>query len=208
MWLTWVTSHFHFFFTSLYSCLWDISSWMSLNRLRLNSDKTELLIIGSQFRPNLLYLMMVQNWAARLIMGGCKYDHITRLLRELHWLPVEHRITFKLLLMTFKALNNLVPCYIGNLLHLYTPNRTLRSSSKFLLQVPQFNLKNYGERAFSVCAPKLWNCLPNYIRCSPNVSAFKSTLKRYLFKRYFSSRVNVSFIILFSSIVKRFRTFV
>ena len=49
------------------------------------------------------------------------------------------------------------------------------------------NLKTYGDRAFSVCAPKLWNCLPYHIRCSPSVSAFKSSLKTYFFKRYFIS---------------------
>ena len=132
-------------------------------------------------------LQLVQNCAARLILGGGKYEHITSLLRELHWLPVEHRINFKLLLITFKALNNLAPSYVSNLLHLYTPNRLLRSSSKFLLQVPPSNLKTYGDRAFSVCAPKLWNCLPYHIRCSPSVSAFKPSLKTYFFKRYFIS---------------------
>ena len=125
-------------------------------------------------------LQLVQNCAARLILGGYKYDHITPLLRELHWLPVEHRIVFKLLLLTFKALNDLAPCYISKLLHLYTPNRLLRSSSKLQLQVPRSNLKTYGDRAFSVCAPKLWNCLPDFIRRSPSVSTFKSSLKTYL----------------------------
>ena len=110
---------------------------------------------------------------------------MTPLLRELHWLPVEHRITFKLLLITFnKAPNNLVPCYNGNLLRLYTPNMLVRSSSKFQLQVPPSILKTYGDRAFSACAPKLWNCLPKYNRCCPSVSAFKSSLKAYLSKRY------------------------
>ena len=66
------------------------------------------------------------------------------------------------------SLNNLPLDYIGNLEHLKTPNRLLRSSSKFQLQVPASNLKNYGHRAFSICAPKLWNCLPSYIRCIPN----------------------------------------
>ena len=67
-------------------------------------------------------LQLVQNCTARLILGGYsyKYEHITPLLRELHWLPVEHRIVFKLLLITFKALNNLAPCYISNRLYLYT----------------------------------------------------------------------------------------
>ena len=63
-------------------------------------------------------------------------------------------------LMTFKALNNLAPSYIGNLLHLFIgcPLNIV------LLQVPPSNLKTYGDRAFSVCPPKLWKGLPYYIR--------------------------------------------
>ena len=64
-------------------------------------------------------LQLVLNCAARLIVGG-KYIHITPLLRKLYWLPVEHHTTFKLLLITFKALSNLAPCCIVNLLH-YAP---------------------------------------------------------------------------------------
>lgn len=70
-----------------------------------------------------------KNCAARLILDCRKYYLITQLLRELHWLPVETRITFRLLLTTFKALNNLVPCYISNLLHIYSPDRRLGFSS-------------------------------------------------------------------------------
>ena len=46
-------------------------------------------------------LQLVQNFAARFTLGGGKSDHIAPLLRELHWLSVEHRITFKVLLITF-----------------------------------------------------------------------------------------------------------
>ena len=54
-------------------------------------------------------LQHVQNAAARLITQSCKYDHITPVLINLHWLPVEYRVKFKLLLLTFKALNELAP---------------------------------------------------------------------------------------------------
>ena len=57
-------------------------------------------------------LQLAQNCAARLILCGRKHDHVTPLLKELHWLPVEQRIIFKILLLTFKALNNLFPRYI------------------------------------------------------------------------------------------------
>ena len=81
------------------------------------------------------------------------------------------------------------------LLHLYTLSRLVRSPSKLQLQVPPSILKTYEDHSFSVCAPKLWNCLLDFIRCSPNVSSFKSSLKIYLFKGYFLC--NVSSIILF-----------
>ena len=128
-------------------------------------------------------LQLAQNCAARLILCGRKHDHVTPLLKELHWLPVEQRIIFKILLLTFKALNNLCPSYVSDLLETYKPTRSLRSSSKNLLVVPRSQLKSYGDRAFSVCAPKLWNDIPEIIKCSVNLKTFKRNLKTYLFKR-------------------------
>ena len=99
-------------------------------------------------------LQLAQNCAARLILCGRKHEHVTPLLRELHWLPVEQRIIFKMLFFTFKALNNLCPSYISDLLETYKPTRSLRSSSRNLLVIPRSKLKSYGDRAFSVSAPK------------------------------------------------------
>ena len=48
-------------------------------------------------------LQRVQNNAARLITRTSKHDHIIPVLKELHWLPVESRIAFKILVMTFKC---------------------------------------------------------------------------------------------------------
>ena len=132
-------------------------------------------------------LQLAQNCAARLILCGRKFDRITPLLKELHWLPVEQRIIFKILLVTFiKALNNLCPSYISDLLETYKPARNLRSSGRKLLVVPRSTLKSYGDRAFSVAAPRLWNDIPDSIKCSEDLSSFKRNLKTYLFKRYFN----------------------
>ena len=94
-------------------------------------------------------------------MVANKYDSVTLILKELHWLPVEQRILFKIYLITFKCLNNLAPSYLKELLTLYRPNRTLRSSSdKLRLVTVPYNLKTYGYRSYSVHAPILWNsCL-------------------------------------------------
>ena len=64
-------------------------------------------------------LQSVQNCAARLVKRYPKFGHTSPLLSVLHWLPVEHRIVFKILLLVFKSLNNLAPSYISDLLTPY-----------------------------------------------------------------------------------------
>ena len=130
-------------------------------------------------------LQHVQNAAARLITLSRKHEHITPILFNLHWLPINYRIIFKILLITYKALNDLAPSYVRDLLTPYTPSRQLRSSSKELLSIPRFNLKTYGARSFSVAAPTLWNTLPSDIKNSSSVSLFKHKLKTFLFKKAF-----------------------
>lgn len=52
--------------------------------------------------------------------------------------------------------------------------------------IPPSKLKSDGDRAFSVSAPKLWNNIPDIIKCSVDLNAFKRNLKTYLYKRYFN----------------------
>ena len=130
-------------------------------------------------------LELLQNSAARLVTLTRKQQHITPILRNLHWLPVHYRITFKILLLTYKALNGLAPDYIKDLLKYNDSRRTLRSSNNRLLYEPRANLKTYGERAFSVAAPRLWNNLPLQIRLSSSEAVFKTNLKTHLFRSAF-----------------------
>ena len=92
---------------------------------------------------------------------------------------MEQRIIFKILLLTFKALDNLCPSYISDLLETYKPARTLKSSGRKLLVVPRSKLKSYGDHAFSVAAARLWNDIPDSIKCSEDLSSFKRNLKTY-----------------------------
>ncbi len=66
-------------------------------------------------------LQMVQNAAARVLTRTRKYDHINPVLSTLHWLPIKHSIDFKILLITFKALNGLAPQYLNKLLSHFIP---------------------------------------------------------------------------------------
>ena len=131
-------------------------------------------------------LQLVQNAAARLLTGTKKRDHITPVLRCLHWLPVHYRIEYKISLMVFKAMHNMSPNYIVDLLGSYKSGRTLRSTNQLLLTVPYSKKKSKGDRAFSVVAPKLWNSLPSHIRLAQTIDIFKSQLKTYLFNLAFS----------------------
>ena len=126
-------------------------------------------------------LQVVQNAAARVVTLTSKHDHITPILINLHWLPVEFRITFKVLLLVYKALHGLAPSYISDLLNFKTYSRSLRSSCKEYLVVPRSRLKTYGHRAFSIAGPKLWNDLPLEIRKCASVATFKKSLKTFFF---------------------------
>ena len=133
-------------------------------------------------------LQLVQNAAARLVTGTRKYDHITPVLQQLHWLPVRQRIAFKILFLTFKVLHGTGPSYLLDLLTRHLPSCALRSSSApLLLDVPRTRLKTYGDRSFSAFVPVHWNQLPGYIRSLDSISSFKTALKTHLFRNYYTA---------------------
>ena len=70
-------------------------------------------------------LQRVQNAAARLVCGIRKFDHITPILKSLHWLPVQQRIEYKVLLLCFKAIHGLAPDHLASLLTQHVPIRCL-----------------------------------------------------------------------------------
>ena len=122
-------------------------------------------------------LQHVQNTAARIVTQTRKFDHITPVLFDLHWFPVSYRTVFKILLLVFKSLNNLSPSYLADRLSYQSHSRNLRSASQQVLEQPRSFTKTYGDKAFSVCAPKLWNSLPLDLRKSPSLTGFKKGLK-------------------------------
>ena len=75
-----------------------------------------------QHLPSVI-LKKIQNSAARLITRTCKFDSITPVLRNLHWLPIEKRIIFKINVLTFCAMHGTTPQYLSDLLHIHTPSR-------------------------------------------------------------------------------------
>ena len=143
-------------------------------------DYCNALLIGIQ-QDLIAKLQRLQNSAARIVSRTRKYEHITPVLIKLHWLPIKFRIQFKVLLLVYKALNGLAPKYIKELLVPYKLRRHLRSEAKGLLDEPRTRLK-FGDRAFSISAPRLWNALPQHLKDSTSCQAFKKCLKTHIFQ--------------------------
>ena len=88
-----------------------------------------------------------------------------------------------IILLNFKALHGLTATYINELISIKIVSRDLRNNKGLLLMEHTPN-STFGERAFSVAAPKLWNKLPFAIRNIDNINSFKKELKTYLFQIY------------------------
>ena len=109
-------------------------------------------------------LQRVQNVAARILTCTKTYDHITPILKSLHWLPVKGRVEYKLLLTIYKTVNGRSQ-YVSTLLKKYVPGASLRSKDKSLLTVPDFRLDTFGRRSFQYAANK--NRMLCHCHCEP-----------------------------------------
>jgi hypothetical protein len=144
-------------------------------------------LFAGMTKSNIQTLQRIQNTIARVVLRLGKFEHITPALTQLHWLPVEHRITYKLATLTFKTVKTGQPAYLRELLNDYEPVRTLRSSSRNLLCQHKTNLV-ISKRAFSHSAAVVWNNLPDNIRdYHLTFDCFKTRLKTYLFNLAFSA---------------------
>ena len=133
-------------------------------------------------------LQRVQNASARLIFSMPRYCHITPLLLDLHWLPVNQRIAFKILLLVYKVLHQLAPSYLVDLISVMpcsSYNLRRNNNGVLLRHLPAYSKKTLGDRSFSRAAPKLWNNLPFEIRCSNSIVSFKSQLKTFYLRQLF-----------------------
>jgi len=110
---------------------------------------------------------------------------LTDIRRDLFWLPVSHRVTFKLCLITWKTLHTAKP-YLSKLITTTIHPQPSRSSNSDLLARPSSITTNFYSEAFSVSAPFTCNSLPAHIRSLDKLSAFKLQLKSHLFLSAFA----------------------
>jgi len=135
-------------------------------------------------------LQSVLNAAARLIFAARKYDHVTPLLRDLHWLRIQQRLDFRLAVIAHRCLHGTAPAYLASEFHRvadYEARRRLRSASTAALDLPRTQHSTIGDRAFPVAASRVWNSLPSFVTSAPSLPVFRQRLKTALFARSFDT---------------------
>ena len=136
-------------------------------------------------KMDIMKLQRVQNAACRFIFSLYKYESCKDFMFNLHWLPVEKRIDFKILIFVHKIMHNCpAPEYIRSLITLQPKNDSKRSVNLWKA-VPVRSKNSYGDRTFSIRGPKLWNNLPINLRKISNHYMFRRELKSFLFTSYY-----------------------
>ena len=122
----------------------------------------------------LLYkLQKLQNAAIRLIFNVRSRHPVSSFFTELHWLNVEQRIIFKVLLIVYKTVYGMAPKVLQGMI-------SMRNTETLTLQKNFFNQTQYGKRAFVHYVPRLWNNIPVDLRQKSDITSFKTALKSYL----------------------------
>ena len=128
---------------------------------------------------------MVQNTATRTTKRIPHRSPITPIIKELHWFPNKYRIEYKLLLITYTALNSQAPSYICDMIEKYKPSRSLQSqSSLHIKHPPGLPNRSRGQRSFQRAVPLLWNALPKDTRNAETLPMFKCILRTYFEVHY------------------------
>ena len=135
-------------------------------------------------------LQKIQNQAARILTKTPRCDHISEVLVSLHWLRIEQRIVYKILILTYKAfVDHSTPVYLSELLNKKSISANTRSANDdFLLVIPPISRicsNTFFERSFHFASPTEWNKLDARIRCISNLNCFKREIKTILFLNYF-----------------------
>ena len=97
----------------------------------------------------------IQNFAAKVVLGGKKFDHATPYLKELQWLKISNMYKYELGVTVFNIMNNRFPPWLYSLPKV-KDTHTINTRHQHLLHVPKTNT-NMGDRSLLVSAPKLWN---------------------------------------------------
>jgi len=136
-----------------------------------HTEHTLLWRPASNLSPNAMHYSSCFFVCLKCVSDARCYDRITPVQKELHWLPVRHRVDFKIAYtLVYLSLSGMAPAY------LYWPTvdcqlvsdegrRQLRSANSRTCVVRRtYSSSSYGDRCFAAAGPKLWNSLPARLR--------------------------------------------
>jgi hypothetical protein len=84
---------------------------------------------------NIEKLQAVQNFAARIVTGTRKYDHVTPVLQQLGWLPVKYMLKLREAIFAFKCLKGLAPLYLCEKIHVRSDVHGVNTRQKNILDI-------------------------------------------------------------------------
>ena len=154
-----------------------IGSLCQINRVKYLFDRRTLItIINSLVFSKLLYcssvwranttkknielLQTVQNFAARIVSGTRKFDHVTPILKQLQWLPIVKQLEVRDAIMVFKCLNGLAPPYLCQKFKTRSEVHNCNTRNRDRLHIPLCRTAA-GQRSFTFRGQRLWNSLPD-----------------------------------------------
>ena len=133
-------------------------------------------------------LQRLQNQWARILTKSPRREHITPVLKSLHWLKIQDRITYKILMLTYKSYYNIAPTYLCELISRRESSVNTRlGADHHQLSMPPISKdcsNTFLERSFIYAAPCEWNKLNECIRTS-TFDSFRKSVKTMLFTQQY-----------------------
>lgn len=132
---------------------------------------------------NIDKIQLIQNYAARIISGVSRFDHISPTVRALGWLPIREHLLYRDTLLMFKCINGQAPPYLCDKFKQrdQVHNHSTRNNEN--LDIPKFRTST-GQRTFKYRGTKIWNDLDKEIKSIRNFYSFKTKIKAELMKKY------------------------
>ena len=119
-------------------------------------------ILADLHNVEIAKMQLVQNIAAKFVMGADNYSSPTECRMKSNWLPVRVWIQYKILLLVYKCIQRTAPTYLQELISVITYDRVGLHSSQddCKLKIPRVNRETFANRSFKVVDPRWWNNLP------------------------------------------------
>jgi len=147
------------------------------NALYMNVTKTRLKKLTSVLNNGIRFIYNIHD----------RSENLLPYYKKAHILPIKDRVFFKVCLLCYKIVNDMAPQYLKELIAMYTPICSSRSTRTWPLDdnlkmvIPKMSKTLAGDRRFTNYAPVAWNSLPLEIRSITHMDAFKARLKNRLY---------------------------